>query len=57
LLVYNFQFESDYGGTAACVVAFGDLLLENKYFINGVLFPFQIFNLEMILAKVKHKFI
>ena len=56
-LVYNFQFESDYGGTAACVVAFGDLLLENKYFINGVLFPFQIFNLEMILAKVKHKFI
>ena len=56
-LIYNFKFESDYGGTAACAVAFGDLLYEDKFSIKGVLFPFQIFTLEMIQNKVKHKFI
>lgn len=56
-IVYNYNFESDYGGTAACAVAFGDLLFESKSQIKGVLFPFQVFNLKMIEEKIRHKII
>ena len=51
----SFILESDYGATAACVMAFVKILDNRQEKQFGIFFPFELFELNEALAYIEHK--
>jgi hypothetical protein len=50
-------FESNYSATASCTIAFVKILEQHNAKAYGVLFPFEIMDLQEVLAIIKHRII